>query len=252
MEERKRVYLVGGAGAGLGSALVSLLASRGATVVASARQEKSLSRLEAAAKSGSWTFRPVVADLKNLAEAEALVAGVIREFGHLDGVAALAGGWMPGSPLIHESSEREWEEGLSNNLRPVYCLSHAALPAMIQQGGGSLVFVSATRAVRWAGTAAYGAAKGALVELCEKMAHDYRPYGIRVNAVLPGNMPHNVEPTARPGPAPRPRLRDTIETGSWEVAHAISFLLSREAEWVTGSTLVVDGGRSTGGEEQRA
>jgi NAD(P)-dependent dehydrogenase (short-subunit alcohol dehydrogenase family) len=246
-----RVYLVGGAGAGLGSALVSLLASQGAAVVATARQGKSLARLEAAAKSASWTFRPVVADLKNPTEVEALVAGVLREFGHLDGVAALAGGWMPGSPLLHESSERDWEEGLSNNLRPVYCLSHATLPALIREGHGSLVFVSATRAVRWAGTAAYGAAKGALLELCEKMAHDYRPYGIRVNAVLPGNMPHNVDPATRPGREARPRLKDNTETGAWEVAQAISFLLSPEAEWITGSTIVIDGGRSTGGEEQR-
>jgi NAD(P)-dependent dehydrogenase (short-subunit alcohol dehydrogenase family) len=249
MDWNGRVVMVGGVGSGLGSALVQLLGSAGATVVAVARSVDTLSKLDATARSEGWKFRGYPADLGRSSDVVELFRQVDGEVGPLDGLAISAGHWVTGDTLLHKSTDEEWSEGLSDNLDPTFFLCRAALPAMIARGKGAIVLVSATDRMRSAGTASYCASKGALVELTAKLAHDYRSSGIRVNVVLPGTMEHEVDIRAPPPDLPSFTLRDQSGSGAWEVARTIRFLLSDEARWITGAQIRVDGGYSTHGKE---
>lgn len=249
MSWKGRVVLVAGVGSGLGSAVVSLLASSGASVAGVARGGEALQRLEAAAKSQHWEFLPVEGDMRRQADADHAVRQAVDRFGHLDGVSVNVGHWISGSTLLHEGNDKDWSDGLHDNLDPVYRLGRAAIPDFVKQESGAFVAVAAAPRVRYAGSPSYCAAKAGLIDLIGKLASDYRPHGIRFNAVLPGNMARNADPLHVPAPGGS-RLATDLETSPWEVGYAIRYLLSEEARWVTGATLIVDGGLSTGGPEQ--
>ncbi|MGC2359978.1 MAG: SDR family oxidoreductase [Thermoplasmata archaeon] len=249
MELAKKVFLVGGVGTGLGTALVSTLAADGATVIGIARTSQALERIEAHAQRRGWKFSARTADLLNQADVDRAVRSTLDEFDHLDGVSINVGHWVGGETLLHRMSEGEWSAGIRDNTEPVYRVARATLPHLTERGSGSIVLVSAAPIVRWAGSASYALAKGGLAELVPKLARDYRPFGVRINAVLPGSMEQNVgslDPPAAVGPVP---LTETTNTSAWEVARAIRYLLSDESRWVTGSLVLVDGGSSTGGAE---
>ena len=246
---QKKVLLVAGVGGGLGTAVVNTLAVEGATVIGVARTPKALERIQIHARTRGWNFSPRTADLLDQADVDRMVRSVLDEFGHLDGVSINVGHWVGGETLLHRMSENEWTAGIRDNTEPIYRVARATLPHLIERGGGSVVLVSAAPGVRWAGSASYCAAKGGLADLVPKLARDYRPLGVRINAVLPGSMANEVEeldppPTDRPIP-----LTDTTATSPWEVARAIRYLLSDESRWVTGSLVLVDGGLTTGGAE---
>ena len=250
MDWHGKVVMVAGVGSGLGTAVVHTLASAGATTLAVARGETAITKLEEIARAQGWKFQGYNADLGRSSDVGTLFEKVTREFGALDGLSVNAGHWVDGSPLLHQSKDEEWTKGLSENLDPLFFLCRAALPPMIARGRGAVVLVAATDRVRVAGTPSYDAAKGAIVELTTKLAHDYRASGIRFNAVLPGTMEHEVDLSAPPTMGGPFALRDRSVLGAWEVAHSIAYLLSEEARWVSGSTLRVDGGYSTHGKEQ--
>jgi meso-butanediol dehydrogenase / (S,S)-butanediol dehydrogenase / diacetyl reductase len=238
-----RVVLVAGVGAGLGTAVVRVLAEAGATVVGVARRATTMDGLSRLAADRGWTIHAVPGDMRLQGDADRAVAEAVRRAGHLDAVAVLAGHWITGSALLHETTDTEWGDGLTDNLRPTLCLGRAAIPRFLEQGHGRLVLVAAAPPVRWAGTPSYCAAKAGVADLAAKLAHDYRSRGIRVNAVLPGNMAKEVD-AAGPLPVDPPPLADHAPTSPWEVARAVRFLLSDEAAWITGTTLTVDGGLS--------
>ncbi len=249
MTPKGKVILVAGVGAGLGAAVVSLLAAAGATVVGLARTRPTLDLLEKHAERRGWSFRSTTADMRVQAEVTAAVDRVLDEFGRLDGVSVNVGHWITGDTLLHLTTEQEWSSGLHDNLDAVHRVGRATLPPMIKQGHGSIVLVSASEKVRHAGAPSYCVAKGGLVDLTEKLAADYRRYGIRINAILPGNMENRVDsfdPPPEGSPIP---LRDNAGVDAWQVARAIRYLLLDESEWITGALLTVDGGQSTGGTE---
>lgn len=249
MAAKGKVVLVAGVGAGLGSAVVSLVASTGATVVAVARSRGSLEPLEKHAATRGWSFRAAPADLRAQDEVNGVVDAVMSEFGRLDAVSLNVGHWVAGDTLLHRTTEEEWTSGLRDNLDAVHRVGRAALPPMLAQGRGSVVLVAAAERVRRVGNPSYCIAKSGLVDLTQKLAADYRPYGIRFNAVLPGNMEHRVDSLDPPEIRSAVPLRNNAGVDAWQVARAIRYLLLDEGEWVTGALVTVDGGQSTGGTE---
>jgi NAD(P)-dependent dehydrogenase (short-subunit alcohol dehydrogenase family) len=246
-----KVVLVVAVGTGLGSAVVSLLASEGATVIGVARSDTTLEAIRSHAKQRGWKFSGQVADVEVQRDVDRVVGGVLQEYGRIDAASINVGHWHPGEGLLHRMSDEEWEAGIRRNLDPVFRVARAVIPSMIDHGGGSVVFVSAALAVRWAGSASYCAAKGGLADLVPKLARDYRVWGVRFNAVLPGSMGHDIplDPPSADRPIP---LTETTSTSPWEVARAVRYLISDESRWVTGSLVTVDGGASTGGAEPTA
>jgi NAD(P)-dependent dehydrogenase (short-subunit alcohol dehydrogenase family) len=252
MGSKGKVVMVAGVGSGLGTAVVSLLGAAGATVIGLARSRASLESLEKHAGKRGWTFRAATVDMRVQAEVNSVVEGVVKEFGRLDGVSLNVGHWITGDPMLHLTSEEEWSNGLRDNLDAIHRMGRAALPMMIKQGHGSVVLVSAAERVRRAGSPSYCAAKGGILDLTQKLAADYRRFGIRFNAVLPGNMESelgSLDPPDDSAPVP---LRTNAGVDAWQVGRAIRYLLLGEGEWITGALLTVDGGLSTGGVEPPA
>ncbi|HTZ61374.1 MAG TPA: SDR family oxidoreductase [Thermoplasmata archaeon] len=244
-----KVVLVVGVGGGLGAALVALLGADGAKVVAVARHPSILDPLAAHARLRGWNVTTQVADVDVQADVDRLVADVIRQHGTLDAVSINVGHWHGGESLLHRMTDEEWNAAVRGNLDPPFRVARASIPALIQHGGGSLVFVGAAPPVRWAGSAGYTAGKGGLADLVPRLARDYRANGLRINAVLPGSMTNHAVGLDPPDAATPIPLANAPPGSPWAVARAIRYLLSDESAWVTGALLTVDGGLSTGGSE---
>ena len=249
MSLAKKVFLVAGVGSGLGTALVSLLAADGATVVGVARSLKALEPIQAHARTRGWQVAARTANFQDQSEVDRVVRSVLDEFGQIHGVSINVGHWDGGGTLLHQMSDEAWSAGIRENLDPVYRVGRATLPHFMERKGGSLVVVSAAPAVRWSGSSSYCAAKGGLADLVPMLARDYRSYGIRVNGVLPGAMGNQLQGLDPPAAGSPMSLRDSPPNAPWEVARVIRYLLSDESRWVTGSLYQVDGGLSAGGAE---
>jgi NAD(P)-dependent dehydrogenase (short-subunit alcohol dehydrogenase family) len=249
MDLKNKVFLVAGVGTGLGTAVVSLLASEGATVIAIARTAKALDPILAHSRTRGWKVSGRTADVLNQTDVDRAVRGALEEFGHLDGVSVNVGHWLGAETLLHEMTDEQWSTIVRDNLEPTFRLARATFPHLVERGGGSVVLVSAAPSVRAAGSASYSAAKAGVAELATKLARDYRRFGIRVNAVLPGSMSRQVEGLDPPPTDAPVGLKDETPTSPWEVGRMIRYLLSDESRWITGSLNLVDGGLSTGGAE---
>lgn len=249
MTLKDQAFLVGGVGPGLGSAVVSLLASEGASVTAVARGPKALEPIRSHAERRGWKVAVATADVMKQADVDRVVREALERYGRLDGVSVNAGLWHGGESLLHTITDEEWSSTIRANLEPTYRLARATMPHFIAGGGGSFAIVSAALAIRAAGSAAYHIAKGGLVDVVPRLARDYRPWGIRVNAVLPGSMAPQTGGLDPPSVEDRVPLTELTPTGPWEVARVIRYLLSPDSRWVTGTLVTVDGGLSTGGAE---
>jgi len=131
----------------------------------------------------------------------------------------------------------------------MFLVSRYAIPAMIETAGrGAIVNVSSISALRPRGLTAYSTSKGAVIALTRAMAVDHGPQGIRVNCVAPGPIYTPRMYTGQMTPAGREARRKAsvlgIEGLGWDIGYAVRFLLSEQARYITGQTLVVDGGAS--------
>ena len=171
------------------------------------------------------------ADLLDPADADAAVAAVPD----LEAVVDLVGGFASG-PLVHETSLEEFERMLRLNLTPAFNLARAAMPRLVERGGGSFVAVSARPALRpFAGASAYVTAKAAVLAFVQALDADYRQKGIRANAILPSVID---TPANRAG-------QPDADFSRWvqpvEIARVVRFLVSDAAAVVTGGAIPVYG-----------
>jgi NAD(P)-dependent dehydrogenase (short-subunit alcohol dehydrogenase family) len=182
-------------------------------------------------------------------DCEMLVARTRAAFGRLDIVHSNAGVLLPGS--VTEISPQDWRRSLDVNLTGSFHVCRAAIPALLESGGGSIVLTSSVSGlVAEPAIAAYCATKGALIMLAKQMAIDYARSGIRVNAVCPGwiDTPFNDPVIERSGgrAALAPWIETMVPMGRQgtpeEVADVVLFLVSEDARYVTGHALVVDAG----------
>jgi NAD(P)-dependent dehydrogenase (short-subunit alcohol dehydrogenase family) len=140
-----------------------------------------------------------------------------------------------------------WRRVMQVNVDSMFLASRHAIPAMKETaGGGAIVNVSSISALRPRGLTAYSTSKGAVIALTRAMAVDHGPDGIRVNCVAPGPVYTPMVYSRPMTPAAREaRCRAsvlTLEGTGWDIGRAVRFLLSPEARYITGQTLVVDGG----------
>lgn len=236
-----RVVLVAGTGPGVGRATAVRYALEGARVVCAARNEEHLDLVrETMEQVGvvSDRVRCLRADLATAEGAEAAVREACDGFGRLDVLAVTAGGFEPGG--VDDPDTDRLERMLDVNLRAAWRTSLAAAEALAATKGAVCVTTAVFGAcVPGPGVLAYNTAKAAATGFVRSLAADLRPRGVRVNGVLPGGVSHRYEPDRDP------RGGRTLGVGpAWpeDVAAAVLFLTSDEAFWITGATLVVDGG----------
>lgn len=244
-----KVALVSGGGTGIGAATARLFAREGASVVVTGRRPDPI---EAVATEIGGTA--VAGDISDPAHAAEAVDTAVRTFGALDIVVANAGIGLGGSAA--EVTDEQWTTTIDINLSGPLYLIRAALPRLIERGGGSIVVVSSVAAiVSDNDSAAYVTSKAGLLGLVHSVAVDYGPLGVRANAVLPGwirtpmgdgSMEQlaardglSLEEAYASATADAP-LRRAGEPE--EIAACCMFLASDESSFVTGASLVADGG----------
>jgi meso-butanediol dehydrogenase / (S,S)-butanediol dehydrogenase / diacetyl reductase len=236
-----RVAIVTGGASGIGAATARALAAEGARVVV-ADIDRERGR-EVASHAGG-TFEAV--DVGDAAAVAALVTRTAEAFRRLDVLVSNAFA-TSGAP-IERTAIDVWTRTLEVTLTAAFTALRAVAPVMRAQGGGTVVNVASISGLAGdRGLAAYNAAKAGLINLTRTAALELATAGIRVNAVCPGLIATPALARALGGaPEREERARAVVPVGRFgrreEVAHAILFLASDEASYITGTTLVVDGG----------
>ena len=240
-----KVALITGAASGIGRASAQLFARQGAKVVAADANETAGE--EAAqgirAEGGDAIF--VRTDVGVTSEVGALVEQAVAHFGRLDVIFSNAAAYTRGDAV--EQDEAGWDRTLAVCLKASWMLAHFGAPHMLAGGGGAMVITGSVHTIRgYAGHAAYQASKGGLMSLTRAMAADFAPT-IRVNCILPGAVmtgmsAHLTEELRRKLAASVP-LRRIGEPD--DIAQAALFLASPMSAYITGTSILVDGGMTS-------
>ena len=254
-----KVAIVTGGGArddgiGNGRAAALLLADAGARVLV---VDRSISAAERTVEMITGTGGVAVAfnaDVTVDADCEAMVAKAFALWGRLDVLDNNVGVGSRGS--VVDESPTHWRRVMKINVESIFLASKIAIPAMIATGAGVIVNVSSIAAVRPRGMTAYSTSKSAIIGLTQAMAVDHGPEGIRVNCVAPGPVfTPMVYQSGMSEKARDARVRASvlgIEGTGWDVGNAVRFLASERARYITGQTLIVDGGVTLLGPERDA
>ena len=247
LEGKVAIVTGGGAagdGIGNGRAAAILLAKAGARVVVADRDLKLAQRSVEMIESAGGQGAAVEVDVTRASDCAALVTTAVERFGRLDLLDNNVGIGSRGS--VVDLGEDEWRRVMQVNVETMFLVAKHAIPAMRRAGGGAIVNVSSISALRPRGLTAYTASKGAVIALTRAMAVDHGRDGIRVNCVAPGPV---YTPMVYAG-GMSAKARETRKNASvlkqegtgWDIGHAVRFLLSDYARYITGHTLVVDGG----------
>jgi NAD(P)-dependent dehydrogenase (short-subunit alcohol dehydrogenase family) len=227
-------FISGGAG-NLGRAVTAAFLEAGWRVSVALHHTDAKNALDPLKAAHPGRVSTCLLDLSKELGAASAIAQTVQWGGRLDAVAHLMGTWV-GGEKIADTSLGVWEAMMNLNLTSAFLLTRAAIPRMLESGGGSLVYVS-SRAAREkrAGNAAYAVSKAGLLVLAESVAEEYRDRGIRANAVLPGTLDTPANRRAMPG----------ADASKWtapeEVARVVLFLASAEASVVNGAAVPVYG-----------
>src|SRR6266446_2049887 len=247
-----RTVIGTGAGSGFGEAIATRFAREGARVVLADVNEENGRRVASAIAAEGGTARFVRTDVSRSAEVKAMIDLAVSAFGGLDVLVNNAGFSHRTMPLW-ELPEEEYERVFATNVRGVYLGCKFAVPVMKERGGGVIINTASIGAVApRPGVTAYNATKGAVLTLTRGLAVEVAPFKIRVNAVSPvaaetGFVRTAIGVDTFPDEIRR-QVIATIPLGRLseprDVAAAVLFLASPEAEFLTGVCLPVDGGRS--------
>jgi NAD(P)-dependent dehydrogenase (short-subunit alcohol dehydrogenase family) len=244
-----RRALVTGAASGMGAASAELLAAEGAAVVLADLDEAGAEAGAEAIRAAGGRAVALRCDVASSSDVKAAVSAAVDHFGGLDIVVNCAGIIRRAS--VVETTEEEWDRVMAVNIGSVFLTGKHAVPVMATGGGGSIVNISSGWGLKGGPDAAsYCASKGAVVNLTRAMAIDHGPQGIRVNCICPGDTDTPMlrsearqlgldETAFLEESAERPLNR--LGTGE-DIARAVLYFASGDSAWVTGSTLVVDGG----------
>lgn len=250
MRLRDKICLITGAGSGIGQSTAKLFAAEGASVVVNdldeAKGEQTVA--EIAADGGTALF--VRADVTKPDEVARLTERTLERFGRVDVLFNNAG--ISGVGMLHEVEPDDWDRIMDINIKGVYLPGKYVVPHMMERRSGSIINMSSCVAeIGLARRASYAATKGAVLALTKAMQVDYAPYGIRVNALLPGtiltpfveNYLRNSydDPEAGLESIKKRQLGEQLGRPE-DVARAALFLASDESKFMMGSPLYIDGG----------
>jgi NAD(P)-dependent dehydrogenase (short-subunit alcohol dehydrogenase family) len=245
-----KVALITGGSSGIGEAIAMLFAQEGAAVVVTGRRQEPLTRVVQTIERAGGRALAVAGSVADEAHVRTAVSKVVTTFGKLTTLINNAGIVQWGKRL-HEFDDQAWDDMLAVNLTGVFRMTRAALPEMIQAGGGAVVNISSNAGlIAIPLNAPYCATKGGLNALTRCVAVDYARDGIRCNAVCPGIVETPLTEAALADPTIKAELLATYplrRSGTpEEVARMVLYLASDEAAWVTGGIFPIDGGMTAG------
>ncbi|MDE0845792.1 MAG: SDR family NAD(P)-dependent oxidoreductase [Actinomycetota bacterium] len=242
---KNKIAIVTGGGSGIGAASSKRFADEGAAVVvADIRQRKAEEVASFINENGGHAIA-VEADVSDADSVSSLIAACVQEYGGLDVMYNNAGTLLPGNVIDLEVAD--WDLVMAVNVRSVFLGGKFAIPEMLKRGGGSVINTASISGLHGDGSAvAYAASKAAVINLTRAMSTDHASQGIRVNAICPGTI--ETPPVSRMMQNP-----DVLEVQlkahaigrlgqPEEIANVAVWLASDESSFITGESIVVDGG----------
>jgi len=230
---------------GIGRATAILFAQEGATVVAAdIRPRAGEKTVDMIRESGGEAIF-VQGDVTKAEDAKRMVETAVSTYGKLGILHNNVGIGLGGS--VVDTSEEDWDRVITTNLKGIFLVSKYAIPHMMKNGGGSIINTSSVAGMRSHAMSAYSTSKAGVITLTRCMATDFARYGIRVNCIVPGFID---TPMVAPitDEKRRKALTAIIPLGrmglAQDIAYGVLYLASDEASYVTGTTLVIDGGVS--------
>lgn len=245
MRLKNKVAIITGGGTGIGRGIAQMFAKEGAYVVVCGRRKEPLEETVKFIEDNGGEAIYCETDVTSAEQIKEMVETTLMKWGQVDILVNNAGVYI--SDDITETSEEEWEKVMSVDAKGVFLASKEVLPHMIKQNKGKIINIASIAGLfGFEKSAAYCAAKGAVINLTREMALDYAPVGIHVNAIAPGviesdmTSPMLSDENTKKGflgkiPADRIGTPD-------DIAYAAVYLASDESSYVIGQTIVVDGG----------
>jgi len=241
-----QITLVVGGAQGIGKAIAARLAREGARVVIADIDRPAMARTAKEISAAGGSVRTLVCNVQQKPRVERTVAQIIRWYTRIDVMVYVAG--IGNYAPFLQTENKLWDRIMSINLRGGFLFARAVAPHMVKQRRGKLVFMSSTNA--WdaeSGLAAYNASKAGLYLLAKTLARELGPFGINSNALGPGLIRTRLNEALRKNPGFMKKYENLIPAGRIgepeDVAGPAAFLASRDADYVNGVLLFVDGGQ---------
>lgn len=244
-----RTAIVTGASKGIGRSIAEHLARFGARVVISSRNQEPCEEVAGAIRAEGGQAAAIACNVSHKEEVERLVVRSREAFGPIDIMVCNAAVNPVHGPLL-EIEEETWHKIMDTNVLSPLWFGQCVLPDMIARGGGAFIIVSSITSLRGSAViGAYAVSKAADNQLVRNLALEWGKHNIRVNAILPGLVKTDFARALWDSPAGRERIRTRFPIARGgepdDIGPAAVFLASEAARWMTGQTLVIDGGNST-------
>jgi NAD(P)-dependent dehydrogenase (short-subunit alcohol dehydrogenase family) len=245
---KDKVALVTGASRGIGRAIALGFARAGADVALAARSQADLDALVKEIEDIGGRALAVPTDVTDRSQIESLIDATLNEFGALHILVNNAGGTRFMSPLVGVRVEG-WDKAMKLNLDAVFHATQIAAQKMIEGGGGSIIQIASVAGISGApGLSFYSAAKAAVMLMTQTGAKELAQSGVRLNCIAPGWIATDLNAGLRDDPSTEEFVTTMIPMGRWgqaeEIVGAAIYLASDASSFVTGTTIVIDGGQT--------